>query len=91
MEGRPLVLRQASAPRDLQLVQALQNIRFQMDEKGVVLRSETHMGFGCSSPHLPRPQHIMIFDRPYLILLEREKASAPYFALWVENAELLAR
>jgi hypothetical protein len=69
----------------------LQNIRFQMDEKGVVLRSESTMIMACSSPHVPQPQHIMIFDQPFLILLERRAAKSPYVALWVDNPELLVR
>jgi len=31
----------------------------------------------------------MIFDKPFLVVLRREGAKAPYFALWVDNAELL--
>ena len=33
----------------------------------------------------------MIFDKPFLIILERANAKMPYFALWVDNAELLVR
>jgi hypothetical protein len=91
VENHPLVLRRSPSPQDSMLTHAVQNIRFQMDEKGVVLRSESHMVFACSTPHVPRPLHIMVFDQPFLVLLERQKASAPYFALWVDNPELLVR
>jgi len=30
-----------------------------------------------------------VFDRPFLILLQRTDAKTPYFALWVDNVELL--
>ena len=33
----------------------------------------------------------MIFDKPFLIMLQRSDAKMPYFALWVDNAELLVR
>ena len=31
----------------------------------------------------------LVFDKPFLILLQRGDAQQPYFALWVDNAELL--
>jgi hypothetical protein len=59
-----------------------------MDEKGVRLRSESHVGIGCSgSP----PEVRMIFDRPFLVMLKRIDAENPYFAMWVDNAELLVK
>ena len=42
---------------------------------------------GCSGGR-PYPEHIMIFDKPFLILLKHTDAELPYFALWVTNAEL---
>jgi hypothetical protein len=73
---------------NLQLSTATQNIRYQMDEAGVRLRSESTMRFGCSASGM-RPEHLMVFDKPFLIMLQREAAAMPYFALWVENGELL--
>ena len=61
----------------------------EMDEKGVKLRSEAHMAIGCAMEVPPQPQHIMIFDRPFLVLLKRAGAKTPYFAMWVDNPELL--
>ena len=31
----------------------------------------------------------MVFDKPFLIMLQRSDAKTPYFALWVGNADLL--
>jgi hypothetical protein len=73
---------------DLTLLTAAQNTRFQMDEKGVRLKSEAVMHYGCSSS-MQVPQHVMIFDKPFLIMMSRKKARQPYFALWVANPELL--
>ena len=87
--GRSLVVKNPAVAKDLILLAAIQNIRFQMDEKGVRLRSESHMQFGCAAPALPQPQHVMIFDKPFLVVLKREGAKTPYFALWVDNPELL--
>jgi hypothetical protein len=33
----------------------------------------------------------MVFDKPYLLMLERDEADVPYFALWVGNPELLVK
>jgi len=81
----------AIAP-DLMVVSALQNTRFQFDEKGVRLRSEAHIVFSCSRrAEPPPPEHIMVFDKPFLIMLQQRGAQAPYFALWVANADLLVK
>ncbi len=88
--GRGLVAKNPDVAKDLGLQRADQNIRFQMDEKGVRLRSEAVMQFGCgAAPAAPRPRHIMIFDKPFLIMLKRAGAKSPYLALWVANVELL--
>jgi len=86
--GLRLITANERVAKDLLVLYAGQNIRFQMDEKGVRLRSEATMQFGCSAQRLPEPQHIMIFDKPFLIILQRENTEVPYFALWVDNAEL---
>lgn len=74
---------------DLFLLQAMQDIRFEMNEIGVKLRSEAVMHFGCSAASPPPPVHVLIFDKPFLVLLQRRASRQPYFALWVQNAELL--
>lgn len=89
--GRNLKVRNPDIAKDLLVLAAEQLIRFQMDEKGVRLRSESSKTFGCSAPSSPRPQHIMIFDKPFLIMLKRRDAQRPYFALWVDNPELLVQ
>jgi hypothetical protein len=91
IEGRQLVATNASLATDLILLSAVQNTRFEMNEQGVELRSEAHAAFGCSKRNIPTPKHQMIFNKPFLIILERANARMPYFALWVDNAELLVR
>ena len=65
------------------IVIAKQKTRFRLDETGAVLKSEALGGFGGGPPRR------FVFDKPFLILLERHGAKNPYFALWVGNAELL--
>ena len=63
---------------------ASQMIRFRLDEHGAVLRSE-----GKAEAMKSAWKAALIFDEPFLILLQRKDAANPYFALWVDNAELL--
>ena len=73
--------------RGMPIVAALQSIRFRLDERGAVLKSEAALPAAkAAAPEKPRQ---LIFDKPFLILLERRDAQRPYFALWVGNTELL--
>jgi hypothetical protein len=82
-----------STPGRLQgmpIVLAMQSIRFRLDENGAVLKSEASMEKKSDkkSGDRKKPRQF-IFDKPFLILLERKGAAQPYFALWVDNPELL--
>ena len=89
LQGLQLIPTAPGMADDLQVVAADQNTRFLMDEEGVELRSESTMSFGCSaeSPHVP--QHQLIFDKPFLLLLSHGRSKSPYFVLWIGNTELL--
>ena len=92
LEGKRFVVKNPKIARDLVILSALQNIRFQLDEEGVRLRSESHISFGCgAAPPPPPTRHIMVFDKPFLMLLKRVDADVPYFVLWVQNPELLVK
>ena len=62
---------------------AVQQTRFRLDEKGAALVSEASLGGGGI------PATSLIFDKPFLIMIQRVGAKMPYCALWVANAELL--
>ena len=64
------------------VIQAEQTVRFTLDEHGAVLRSEAAGSIFGAPPKL-------IFDRPFLLMLKRTGAKMPYFAVWIDNAELL--
>lgn len=89
IEGLRLIPRSAKVAKDLVLLSAVQSTKFEMNEEGVKLQSESSMEFGCAKQMEPVPAHRMIFDRPFLILMQRTN-SLPYFALWVSNPEILA-
>ncbi|MFN7020951.1 MAG: hypothetical protein ACK4WH_06440 [Phycisphaerales bacterium] len=66
---------------------AIQNIRFRLDEKGAVLKSE--MVFGVTAAPVVRQPRLMVCDGPFLIAMARAGAERPYFAAWIDNPELL--
>ena len=70
-----------------QILLALQAIRFRLDRNGAVLKSEAAIYVGEVEADVVPPAYV--FDKPFLILLERKGAETPYFAMWVGNAELL--
>ena len=49
----------------------------------------TRLAAAIAAERVPMTLGEYIFDKPFLILLERKGAANPYFALWVGNAELL--
>jgi hypothetical protein len=63
---------------------AQQDILFRLDRSGAELASEakTYM--------LPEPTHFT-FDRPFLVYMKKRGEKMPYFAMWVDNAELLRK
>jgi hypothetical protein len=70
----------------LRLEKAQQLVRFQLNEKGAVLKSEAVITMRTLAM---APSHLLIFDRPFLILMKQSNAPGPYFAMWVGNASLL--
>lgn len=70
------------------LAAARQLIRFKLDERGASLASEAGLLGMAGEPPDYVPKRL-IFNQPFLILLKRKDAKNPYFALWVDNPELL--
>lgn len=67
--------------------EAKQRIRFQLDEKGAVLRSAGVVVVARSAPQ----GKIYACDEPFLVMMIRKGRRYPYFALWVENPEVLVQ
>jgi hypothetical protein len=69
-------------------VMVRQLVQFKLNEEGAKLKSEAVVVtkqtilVGHGPPQL-------IFDKPFLILMEHKGAANPYFALWIDNSELL--
>jgi hypothetical protein len=62
--------------------EAAEVIRFKLDKGGMELKAEAKMRVK------PMPTRYLV-DRPFLVYAKRRDAGRPYFAAWVENAELL--
>jgi len=64
---------------------ALQAIQFKLNRAGAEVAS--HAGVGILDGG-PQAYH---FDKPFLIVMKKRAAKRPFFVMWVDNAELLAK
>lgn len=71
------------------LSRAIQAIRFRLDEKGALLRSEAVIELEKGiMDYSPRQ---FIFNKAFLICLREKGAKYPYLAIWIDNVELLIK
>src|SRR6266540_7174199 len=66
------------------IIQAEQMVSFNLDRSGAALESESKIVAAA----LPAHCH---FDHPFLIIMKKRGATRPFFAMWVDNAELLTK
>ena len=66
------------------IIKARQDIRFRLNEKGAMLKSEARIRAECIPKRL-------IFDKPFLLYLKEKQAKYPYLAIWVDNPEILLK
>ena len=74
----------ANSNPPMPIVEALQMIEFRLDRSGAVLESEARLIV------MSAPRHFE-FNRPFLVYVQKRDAEHPFFVMWVDNAELLAR
>jgi hypothetical protein len=68
---------------------AVQFIRFILNEEGAKLRSEAAMTLRkCAVFHEPRIRRF-ILNKPFLLYLAQAKGAPPYFMAWVSNSEVM--
>jgi hypothetical protein len=79
LEGRTFVNAKLKGRR---LDVAQQDISFRLNRSGAELKSESKMFVS------PIPTRYVL-DRPFLIYMSQRDAKTPYFAVWVDNGELL--
>ena len=73
---------------------ARQFIKFRIDETGGALISAAEYqvtgAFGDEKPKPPpRAPRRIVFDKPFLMLLQEPGAKEPYFVAWMANTELM--
>jgi hypothetical protein len=79
---------------DYFIAEALQKIQFKLNEEGAKLKSSAVLTVvlgDCPRGDFEHRPIKLIFDRPFLIYLKEKGAKYPYFALWVDNPELLVK
>lgn len=86
--GRPLTVKNPLF-HGMPIIAAVQSIRFKLDERGALLRSEALALAECKSASRNDEPPDLIFDKPFLVLLKLTTSDTPYFAMWVSNAEIL--
>ncbi len=72
------------------IAEAIQQIKFKLNEKGAVLKSAAKVLMMETALQEPKARNF-IFDKPFLIYLKEKKSNYPYFAMWVENDELMEK
>lgn len=65
---------------------AQQDIYFKLDEKGAILKSASILSGFFNKLSNGRS---LVFNEPFLIYLKEQGANYPYFAIWVDNPELM--
>jgi len=63
---------------------------FNLDEKGAEVESVAEMRLGAMYDPNNKPKRL-IFNKPFFVFVRKVGVANPYFALWVENAELLVK
>lgn len=72
------------------IAEAMQQIKFKLNEKGAVLKSAAKILMMETALQEPKTRNF-IFDKPFLVYLKGKKGNYPYFAMWVENEELMEK
>jgi hypothetical protein len=70
------------------IAQALQAIKFELNEEGAKLRSEAAIVARICMSFEEEPRNF-IFDKPFLVCLTQKESMPPYFVAWVGNTEIL--
>jgi hypothetical protein len=67
------------------ITEAMQTIEFRLGRAGAKVESEARLPATTAAP-----MHF-VFDRPFLVYMQKRGAEQSFFVMWVDNAELLVR
>ena len=82
LQGVDKIITNPGEFQGLHIEKAFQSIQFRLDKSGAVIISEAYEYPAAA------PRHFIV-DRPFLIVMKRRSTDEPYFAAWIDNAELL--
>lgn len=76
---------------DYEIIKAVQNIKFNLDRNGAEIESDARIVMSKSMPSsiMIIKTKELVFDKPFLLMLKKNNSIFPYFAIWVENTEIL--
>lgn len=77
--------------KQYKIIEAYQRTALILEEHGAVAESEARMAAdsaGAAVPELIKPK-ILLFNKPFFLVIRKKTTTAPYFMMWVENPELL--
>ncbi|MHC1684535.1 MAG: hypothetical protein AB6733_16595 [Clostridiaceae bacterium] len=75
---------------DYTISSAIQRIEFTLTEKGAELKSKAEMGLMKSAMPSNEPKNL-ILDKPFLLYMKEKGDKKPYFAIWVNNSDLMIK
>lgn len=76
----------------LTIRKAWQRTAFVLDESGAAAESEALVAVDSLGVEEDKPvPKKMIFNKPFLVVLKRVDSPNPYFAMWVDNTELMIK
>lgn len=76
---------------EFKMFEAYQRNAFILNENGVEIESEAEMSADAAEEtERPKPK-MMIFNKPFVVLLKRKDAKNPYFGVYITNDELLKK
>lgn len=78
-----------SKPMDFYVSDAVQFIKFILNEEGAKLRSEAAMTLRLCANFDGPPIRRFIFNKPFLLYLTQGKNAPPYFVAWISNSEVM--
>lgn len=73
------------------ILEALQRNAFILNENGAEVESEVEMAADAAEEIERVKPKMMIFNRPFVVLLKRKDAENPYFGVYIANDELLKK
>ncbi len=68
---------------------ARQTTQFMLNKSGAKIESTAEV-YALTEAEMDVPKNkYLVFDKPFLLYIEQQNSTHPYFALWIDNAELL--